>query len=242
MPVVYPGAHLVRSFTEGPARIICASPTYKFMHAEAHWSQMEIRGQGYEFIKSPSMSTERTRNHFAQYLLDHPEYTHILMMDDDQVVGYDAPARMIARWYEDRSRLVIAGLNFNRSFPHRPLVMVEDDQGNLREIDKWPRARIFPVALVAASLMLIHRSVFTTLQAPWFTAPVTEGQVEIGTEDYGFCRKCREAGITVYLDSGIKPKHIGVLLVDEHVYRMANADVTAGPEVMVPVGETGERV
>lgn len=236
MAVVYPGAKLVREFAQGPAKIVCASPTYKYIAAEAHWSQMQIARQGYDFIESPSMSTERTRNHFVEYLLDHPEYTHILMMDDDQVVGYDVPARMIARWYEDRTRLVIAGLNFNRTFPHKPLVMVEDAEGNLREIDKWPRATIFPVVLVAASVMLIHRSVFPGLKKPYFLAPATEGQAEIGTEDYGFCRKCKEAGIKVYLDSGIKPKHIGVLLVDEHVYRMANPDVTPGPEVMVPVG------
>lgn len=236
MAVIYPGAKVVRSFAEGPARIICASPVYKFMHAEAHWAQMEIRGQGYEFIQSPSMSTERARNYFAEWLLHHPEYTHILMIDDDQVPAVDLPARMLARWYEDRERLVIAALNFNRSFPHKPLVMMEDEDGNLREIDQWPRGAIFPVPLAATSAMLIHRSVFSAVKPPWFLATSTEGQAELGTEDYAFCRKCKAAGITVYLDTGIMPKHIGVLLVDESVYRMANPDVTPGPTVMVPVG------
>jgi len=236
MAVLYPGAAPVRSLAEGAGRIICASPVYKFMQAEAHWAQMEIRGQGYEFIKSPSMSTERSRNHFVEWLLAHPEYTHILMIDDDQVPGVDLPARMLARWYEDRERLVIAALNFNRTFPHRPLVMMEDEEGNLREIDTWPRDAIFPVALVAASAMLIHRSVFEVVKSPWFLASSTEGQAEIGTEDYAFCRKCKDVGIKVYLDTGITPKHIGVLLVDESVYRMANPDVMPGPTVMVPVG------
>ena len=76
---------------------------------------------------------------------------------------------------------------------------------NLREIHEP-----MEVESVGTGLMLIMRKVLHEVEDPWFTI-VDYKDTGVMPEDFEFCRKAREKGIKVALDSRINTEHWGNL-------------------------------
>ena len=78
--------------------------------------------------------------------------------------------------------------------------------------------------LVAAGCLLISREVFEQVERPWFYHEYTGVQEQkekfaYPTEDVGFCKKAREAGIQICLDTTIKSPHGTNAWITEQTYR-----------------------
>lgn len=185
---------------------------------------IEIARTGVRFFYHPYGSTDSVRNRIAETLLL-SDYTHILYLDSDQKHLPDIVVRM-AKWViEDRNRLVVAGLYFNRREPFLPLAWVKGEDGHYYQIHKWGRGLIRGVDLVGSGCMLVSRCVFGMIERPWFFYDYEGAQEKktdfvYPTEDIGFCKKVRAAGIEIYLDTTIVSPHARPGWVTEEHYRL----------------------
>lgn len=96
---------------------------------------------------------------------------------------------------------IVTGLCPRRTFPYYPVVYLTDD-GKLFGQASWahiPPFQLFEVAGAGNAGMLIRKPVLDAIGDPWFVAGKTTEEM-IG-EDLYFCRRAREKGFKVHVDS-----------------------------------------
>jgi hypothetical protein len=101
---------------------------------------------------------------------------------------------------------IIAGLFFQRSKPHKPLMFQKIEKAKRYvNILKYPKGLI-EVDAVGTGFILIKRTVFEKLPMPWFLHTSPEKGL---SEDLYFCSKAKENGFKIYVDTTVKIGHIG---------------------------------
>ena len=183
-----------------------------------------IASQGVPLIDAGYGEIASQRCKAAEHLLE-SKFTHILMLDHDHEHPLDIVQRMAKCVLDDPRRLVVGGLVFRRTAPYDPALYLRDKTGNYWSSTDWDKG-VVEVDALSTACVLIHRSVFETLKRPWFYYDYS-GAEEGGkdwvrpTEDLMFCRKVREAGIRIYVDTTTCCPHIAsdVPAIDEAFWR-----------------------
>lgn len=187
---------------------------------QVFYNFMYIASQGPAFIECPpTVRIDIIRNNIGIQVLN-SRLTHVLMLDDD----HKHPINIIqqfAKWALIRpDALVISGLNFRRSEPFDPVAGDLINGGPQRAIETDWQPGLTPKDEVGGASLFIHRSVFERIEPPWFfndySMPWTNNSPG---EDIGFSRKCREAGIQIYVDRDISSPHCAETLVTEDTFR-----------------------
>ena len=202
------------------ARVMIGVPMERTVPEPAFWSFIALAQQGYAFVSRPYDRIDVTRNRLAQHLVDSREFTHLLMLDLDHQHPHDIVKRLARWWLKDPKKLVIAGLNFRRNEPYDPLVWFRGPDGQMYHATDWPDG-LLKCDVVGTGAMLIHRSVFETLPAPWFMNDYSQVQAYDSWpgEDVGFCNLCGKAGIAIYCDTTCTSPHLSHTSVDQKTYR-----------------------
>src|SRR3972149_2297008 len=186
---------------------------------DVFWNLIGLAQQGYPFIRQPTVPIDLACNRFAKHLLD-TEYTHLVILGIDHVHPMDL-VRKFARHVEQHpEHLVIGALNFRRGQPYDPLAFIYENE-DVYSVAAWEPGEIVRVDALGTNEMCIHRSVFETLPYPWFFRDYSV-QTEDGTglsEDLVFCRALRQAGIEIWLDTGITNDHLITGKINEAVFR-----------------------
>jgi hypothetical protein len=183
---------------------------------DCFWALAHIMQQGWPLVCTEYMMTDVARNLMAQHLLDSPEFTHLAMLDSDQV----HPANTITAFKRDAEQhpemLVIGGLHYIRGAPYGPSAFMADAEGHLVQWLDLP-AGLVRVAALGTGSMLIHRSVFERIKPPWFKyeypAELPPGRRP--SEDTYFSKVCREAGIEIWCDTTITAPHLRKAYIDK---------------------------
>jgi hypothetical protein len=197
-------------------RILVSIPTERNVNALAFWPFMEIARQGWDFLEMPYTMTPVARNKMAMDALT-GNYDALVMLDSDMIHPKDVVQRL-ARWaISDKSRQVIGGLGFRRGAPFDPCAFILNDEDKMCALHEWPQGLV-KVDVVGFAAVLICREVFAQIERPWFEYKWLDGDTMM-SEDVVFCRKCREKGIPVYVDTTIISGHLVDALVDEKAYR-----------------------
>ena len=71
---------------------------------------------------------------------------------------------------------------------------------------------------VGAGMLLVRMSVFDTIQAPWFNFRWIPEKDDWGGEDGYFCRKAKQNGYKIHLDTRVGCGHIGSYIYTENDY------------------------
>lgn len=183
--------------------------------AEVLFDMMAIAQQGLPFIELEPNRTDVARNILAKHLLD-SDYTHLLMLDCD----HRHPRNIIDRlgkWVEeDPTRQIVAGLAFRRKEPFEPMAYTLTEDGRHFQTIEQIGVGLVEVEMVATCAILIAREVFERLPWPWFAYEYHNGHDP--TEDMYFCRKAREAGIQIWVDTNTVSPHLRTAWVDENTY------------------------
>lgn len=156
------------------------------------------------------------RNTIIRAFLDLPDCVeYLFLFDDDMTIPLHTIEMMT--W---RKQPFLAGLCTHKRPPYEPVVYLEgatvpadattshygDSIVTNHTIANWePHTGIREAHGVGAACLCLHRDLLKTIPAPWF-------KFEQGGEDLYFCRKVRQYGYRVMVDTNVLPGHIG-----EHV-------------------------
>jgi hypothetical protein len=177
-----------------------------------------IAQRGHPFVRIPYTRTDLARNSLAEHLLSEERFTHVLMLDADHRHPHDIVERL-SRWViEDPSRQVVAGLAFRRGAPFDPCMYMEADNGQVYVPDEWQG--LLRVDLAGTAAMMISREVFERIPRPWFAFDYSgAAKREYPGEDMWFCRRCKEHGIPIWVDTTTVSPHLIENWVTEGTFR-----------------------
>ena len=212
-------------------RVLIGVPMERQMMTPAAYSVQEIMRQGWRFTKTGYTRCDIARNKMGIALLQ-SDYTHILMLDSDHIHPADVVYKLI-RWVkDDRTRLVVGGLNFRRGAPFDPCAYFLDANGNMCSLREWGPGLI-AVDVLGSGCMLIAREAFEQMPFPWFGYDYTKnlglGWPECGIDhlangagwpgtDIWFSRQCRDAGIDQWVDTQTTSPHILQTVVTQETW------------------------
>lgn len=181
---------------------------------------MQIAAQGPAMIESQYGRIDVVRNVMATQLLT-STYTHLLMLDIDHIHPSDIIQRL-ARWTLIFPQLdVVSGLNFRRKKPFDPVAGTYSavDSYDRPMLTQWPKGLV-RVDEVGGASLLVHRRVFERLEPPWFFNIYDHvWENNYPGEDIGFSRKCKQAGIDIYIDTTTSSPHCTEATVTEETFR-----------------------
>lgn len=177
---------------------------------------VQIAAQGPVILNMPYQRTDLARNRAAIELLK-TDFTHLLMLDIDHIHPHDIVQRL-ARWplADPKKYQVVGGLNFRRSEPHDPCAYTYDETDQSMWTIEWDDdTEILEVDRLGTGSIMIAREVFETMEPPWFYNDYTQGWRDSWPgEDIGFSRKCKDAGIKMWVDCKTTSPHITPAVVD----------------------------
>lgn len=173
------------------------------------------------FVPESYGRTDVVRNKMVTKLLQ-SQFTHLLMLDVDHIHPSDIITRL-AKWVLlDPDIKVVSGLNFRRGMPFDPVCRIYGEGVDPTEptmIVNWEQGLI-KVDEVGGGSLLVHRSVFETLEPPWFYNVYDEVWANSWPgEDIGFSRKCAKAGIGLYVDTTTTSPHCTEGTITEDTFR-----------------------
>lgn len=190
-----------------------------------HWMGLFLKwgGNNWSLCGTSEGPPSLTRDYLVRQLLKDDKFTHLLMLDSDHFHPKDIVERL-ARWIEhEEGPQVISALNYQRKAPYRPAAFFFDGpQYGLLHISTWPQGLV-KLDAVGASALLVAREVFERLPEPWFEfhyLPMPDGAKPrfIG-EDIWFCKKLKDIGVPVYVDTMTTCPHMGEAMVGEEQFR-----------------------
>jgi hypothetical protein len=136
-----------------------------------------------------------------------PGIDWLWFMDDDHVFDRDTLFRLL-----DRNVDIVQPLVSTRKPPYRPYGYRWNGQDH--ESFDWshiPNTGLMEVDAVGCGGMLIRRHVLDAIADPWFEEGHTSPE-HLG-EDLWFCKKAREAGFKIYVDTDVQIGHMGTVQV-----------------------------
>ena len=90
-----------------------------------------------------------------------------------------------------------------------------DVHGKDTKLPITPTGELIEVGYVGAGCLLIHKSVFTMLQFPWFRWELDVSNPNGKSEDFYFCEKVRKAGMKIWADTSLRCGHVVTSVLTE---------------------------
>jgi hypothetical protein len=151
------------------------------------------------------MPFDHARNHAVQLALDHG-FTHLFFLDDDVIPPPDAISRLTIQ-----GAPITSGLYYRRAAPLLPVALYETEQGPAHIVE-FPGDLIW-ADLVGAGCLLIETDVLRKIPAPWFQWTIDRHDLPESqrcSEDFYFCRRAREYGFKIVVNSTVRCQHVGL--------------------------------
>lgn len=194
--------------------ITIAQPLYGPVPNQAHISYTALccraiaLGHEVNFDYVANAYIDRGRNVLARSAIDSGS-THILFVDHDMIVPYDALEKLMRHNLD-----VVGALYFCKMPPFNPVYVKFDD----KNLDGWTIDETFSpgvsrVGAAGAGCLLVKTSALKAINDhfgqddQWFRINMPMG------EDVWFGKRCEAAGIDVYLDSNIECGHVSDYIV-----------------------------
>lgn len=135
-------------------------------------------------------------------------YKYVFFLDDDVIPPPDTLMRLI-----DRKLPIVSGTYFRRNAPFAPVAQIKNARGSIVWLLKFQVGQLIEVDHVGAGCLLINRGVLENMNSPWFEWCCDNPDLPMHlrtSEDFTFCRKAKEAGLKIVLDTSIQCTHAGL--------------------------------
>lgn len=193
----------------------------------------ELRPDDHLIVKNETAVVSAARNGIVEEFLRLPEEVeYLFMFDDDMVIPVGTVDAMTFRQLP-----FLSGLCTRKTYPYTPVPSIAAPVtktgvqfGEITEeyhtlTSLVPDSGVHEVHGTGGACLCLRRDLLKALDPPWF-------KFEGGGEDLYFCRKVRQAGYTVAVDTHIRPGHVGehVATYDEWL-RHKDVDVAVNGEI-----------
>ena len=159
------------------------------------------------------------RNEFAMELL-RTGIEYLVMLDADHAHPDNIVERLLTTALKDKEKKIISGLNYRRGVPYEPMAYVRKGEKLYRYEGDFDGESLYSVDAVATCAMLVHRSVFETVAAPWFSDNYDRCLEHVFSgEDIYFSKKVKAAGYKIWVDSSLTSPHRTTGWVDGEFYK-----------------------
>jgi len=203
-----------------PIKPVVGVPMERVINQHAFYGFIAIANQGIPFLKLGYTRNDIARNRYARRFLE-TDFTHLVMLDSDHVHPHDIVQRLCRWFHQFEEPKIISGLNFRRGKPYDPVITIEGPDGSLYRPIEWEDG-LQRVDLMGTGSIAIAREVFESMDPPWFGYDYVERAVERdrwpGTDIY-FCKRAKEAGYELFVDTTTTSPHITDMFVDESTFR-----------------------
>lgn len=220
-------------------KVVVAIPMERQVPFDAFYHFWAIATRGYKVLPHPYGRTDVQRNIIGNAIKKLPakEITHVCMLDLDHQHPSDVVERL-ARWVlQDKSRLVVGGLNFRRGAPYDPCIFMKAPDGEMRPPIYWDEG-LMQVDAIGHGAILISREIFDRVPGPWWQYTYMHFDKEVfPSEDIYFSALMEFNNIGVYCDTTTTSPHLISATVDEAVFRRYMDD---HPEKMLAFAQEDE--
>lgn len=133
---------------------------------------------------------------------------YMFMIDDDMICPTDLFEKLIKHKVD-----IVSALAFMRLPPHRPVIFrVEEGYDAMAHteyyvphiVNNYPKDTLLECDAVGFGCALIDMNVIKRMAKPWFMSTTSSG------EDVWFCKRAKDAGARVFMDTSVKLGHIGL--------------------------------
>ena len=142
----------------------------------------------------------------------------LLMLGTDHTFSPDLLDRLLFLKNKYKAS-VISGIYQYKFQPHAPVINLwASDNTGLYPIEDWDRSLdIMEVGVNGAGCLLADRKVYLQLMEKYKTGPFTI--IQGLSEDYSFCKRCRESKIPIYVAPKVECHHVinHVLSVNDYI-------------------------
>jgi hypothetical protein len=210
------------------ANIMVGMPIHKYMepltmvswdNTVAYYADKPIGINRWGTVGIPYVDT--ARNKCVDYFLEHPEFSHLMWIDDDMVWEPSAIEKLV-----NYNVPVVSALVTLKSPPFR-VTLIEfamDESGMLDSFEismgRYPLDKPFeiPNSCIGTAFMLIKREVIEKMEPPYFTGFVNKRGVLKGTDLY-FGARINRYGYKFLYDPTIRVYHVGrgIYGVEDHI-------------------------
>jgi hypothetical protein len=162
---------------------------------------------------APQTTVDIKRNNCSEAFLD-SDCTNILFWDSDTVAPPGAVQKLL-----DADKSVIGGVVYTKSGYHSPVFGYWDKKRQMFSTPiPFEYNKLRQVDILGTGFMMVKREVFEKLERPWFQCYEKGGNAR---EDIYFCLKCKEAGIPIYIDTGLHCGHVATpYIITNETYEM----------------------
>lgn len=133
-------------------------------------------------------------------------YDYLFMNDDDTCVPERGLLQLLSRKLD-----VVSGLYARRYLPIEPVMYVETETHRERITD-YAIGELLTVDYTGAGCLLLSKKVLAAVSYPWFKWTAHDTSLpnkDRFSEDMFFCRRAREAGFAVHVDTSVRCLHMG---------------------------------
>lgn len=156
------------------------------------------------FTTSRGTPIDMARNEIVRSALD-AKVDWIFFLDVDVTPPPDIITRLMGH-----NLPIVSGLYFTRAPPIEPTVWREVPPSGKAPIQFNP-GEMVKADFIGMGCCLVHTSVFKNISKPYFEWTLSfenpEDMTKGRSEDFEFCRKAREKGYTIWVDTSLQCKH-----------------------------------
>lgn len=139
--------------------------------------------------------------HACNFLADSFVGDALMLMGDDHQFGANLLTGLL-----EHDVPIVAPLCLSRRPPFAPVARIDH-----KPIELEGAPRLIEVDVTGTAGMVIRREVFEALEPPYFQNEYVDGQLV--TDDIFFCRKAREAGFDIHVDTSLALTHTALVQI-----------------------------
>jgi len=232
-------------------------PVERTMSTRAFRHFWHIAQQGFPLLPRNYSRCDIHRNEYGRAMLNHPEFSHLVMLDSDHEHPPDVVQRLATAAAHHPDKLVIGGLNFRRTAPYDPCIFKNDRDGIPRQPANWG-AGLLQVDILGHGCIIIAREVFERVPPPWwrydYSGDFSDQSQEypFWSDDVAFSHLCTKHGIGLWCLTTLTSPHLAEIPVGPELFRehlqshpeFIQGEVAVDAEICgngnIPAGDTGE--
>lgn len=186
-----------------------------------------MNGPKHEVLLSMVKGTNvhKARNQIA----DSMKGDYLMFLDSDMVFSTDIFDRLVASDVD-----IVSGMCFMREYPFKPAFMRIDSEGLYKPVEDFEPNRLIEVDAVGMACTLIKKKVLDAIGKPYFEFMKNEKTGDIMGEDVSFCKKAKDKGFKVFVDTSLEIGHIAHQVIGLETYKFYNPKKKSN--IIIPKG------